>query len=112
MGEAQKTQTPQTQKKDPLIAELPDEIVEMFEYEIAEGRYRKCVDSDFAEMISALALSVDGYYDYVIRKVGGWYVIHTWVPGSGDDFAILLKIDRDTGEVEECVVIDSTMVRL
>ena len=109
MGEAQ---TPQAQEKDPLIAELPDEIVEMFEHEIAEKRYRKCVDRDFVEIVSALVLSVDDYYDYEIRRIGDWYIIHTWVPLSGDDFAMLLKIDRDIGEIEECIVIDSTMARL
>ena len=109
--EAQAQTEAEKEKKD-LIAELPDEVVEMFEHEISEGRYRKCVDSDFVEIVSALALSVDDYYDYAIRKFGDWYVIHTWVPLSGDDFAIVLRIDKDTGEIEECIVIDATMVRL
>ena len=93
--------------KNRIARILPREIVEMFEYEIEEGRYRKCSSSDFVEIVSAMALSVDDLYDFKIRKFDdNWYLIHTWTI-NGDDFAIAMKFDKE--DIVECIVIDSTM---
>jgi len=96
----------QTQTQTPLPKHVAEFLREELGFSLEEQRVRKCVDRDFVDLFIEILLDDPDYYQHRIYQLAdGWFIYHVW-NAAGYDRAVIAKLDLESEELEECLVIE------
>ena len=88
--------------------QIPKHVAEFLREELGLSlkQVRKCVDRDFVDLFIEILLDDPDYYQHRIYQLAdGWFIYHVW-NAAGYDRAVIAKLDLESEELEECLVIE------